>query len=507
MLQPTRTTRSPKRRISLTVYISLLLAFTAIGPLLVTIGSLEFFLRPALISQIRSDIEKDTQMRIQLIDAYFAERLNDVKTLSESTAVKDLLSGDRESSALASNVLFNAQHRDVVNYISISLLNTQGNNVILTYPVEPLKHGNYYIVPQALQQIQQSSKIVISNVFYDQVGNAASVDLYVRVVSNDYHLLGFVRASLGLHRIWEPVDTEPQINGTGSYATILDQNGVRIAYTNPDHSGFTHPKYLFTSVSPIRADLQQQIKDEDLYGNSGVPVTALPDQQLADVQHLPTIFQAQYPEQSQSYEAARVSSTIVPWTYILFKPTHIVTGLADQQLLSIIAIIVLILVAAVPIGVITGRRISLPILRSVSALRDNSQSLKTLATEEHVVAKEQSWMVEASLVAQKSVKYYTKATGVAAQRIHALGTELARNSQRVDARRFHQALHDIVEAAAYIERAIQHQENVNEKLDTVLRVTTQATEQLTQGAKSTDDAAAQLEYIVDQLTAVVGKKK
>ena len=46
-------------------------------------------------------------------------------------------------------------------------------------------------------------------------------------------------------------------------------------------------------------------------------------------------------------------------------------------------------------------------------------------------------------------------------------------------------------------------ETMNEKLATSLRVTTQATEQLTRGASSTNEAATQMEYIVQQLTSVV----
>jgi methyl-accepting chemotaxis protein len=184
----------------------------------------------------------------------------------------------------------------------------------------------------------------------------------------------------------------------------------------------------------------------------------------------------------------------------------VVTGIADQQLFSIIATVVIVLVLAVGIGVITGRRIAQPIARSVRSLRRNSVSLKTLANEEHTVATEQSWMVEASQVAQESVKYYTKAASIAARRIHTIGTELTKNPRSFDAFKLQRSLQEMVEAAEYIERAIHHQENMNEKLATALRVTTQATEQLTKGAKSTDDAATQLEYIVGQLTAVVGER-
>jgi len=503
------TTAFAKRRFSLSVYISLLLALTAVVPILVTIGSIEIFLRPALIDQVSADMERDAQTRVQLIDAYLAERLNDIKTLSQSIPIKSLLAGDQNSKEMAQNVLFTTQHRDIANYISLSLLNGQGN-VILSYPAAPLPHGKYLILPGILQQLQQSGKVLISDVFYDQTGNNASVDIYARVVDDDYHLLGIVRASLGLHRIWEPVDSDAQVNGTGSYATILDQNGIRIAYSNPDRSGFTHPTYLFKAVAPISLAFQQRIVDEDLYGNSSNPVSLAADQKLVDIQHnhqLPTLFQIDPVGQNQTFEAARYNSTVVPWTYFVFKPFNAVTGIADQQILGIILIIVVLLIVAILVGLVTGRRITLPILHSVTGLRKNSQSLKMLASKEHRIATEQTWMIEGIQLALESVKYYTNAASVASRKIRVMSIELRQHPNNFDAYRANRALQEMMGIAEYIERAIKHQEMMNEKLAIALRVTTQTTEQLTGGAKSTDDAALQLEYIVNQLTAVVGEEE
>src|SRR5581483_5332447 len=268
-----------KRRTSLAVYLSLLLVFTAIVPLLVTVSSIVIFLRPALISQISADMERDAQTHVQLTDTYLAERLNDIKTLSESTAIKGVLTNNQASRAAASDLLFNVLHRDIANYISITLLDSQ-DNIVLTYPAAPLRHGKYLVQPEALQQIQQTGKVYISDVFYDPVANNPSVDLYARVINENFQTLGIVRASLGLHRIWQAVDSEPQTNGSDSYAFVLDQHGVRIAYTNPDHSGFTHPQYLFKASSPLPADFQQRIKDENLYGNDSTAVTNIDDPTL-----------------------------------------------------------------------------------------------------------------------------------------------------------------------------------------------------------------------------------
>ena len=186
-------------------------------------------------------------------------------------------------------------------------------------------------------------------------------------------------------------------------------------------------------------------------------------------------------------------------------PLNVFTGIADQQLLTTILVALLMLVIALIIGLLVGRRVALSILRSVSLLHKNSEALKSLAEEEHVMATEQGWMVEASQTALDSVRYYTNATGVAIQRIQMLGTGLLRDQQNLSTRKLNKSLQDIVSAANYIERATHHQETMNDKLQMTLRVTNQSSDQLTHGATSTNEAASQIETIVEQLTAVVGE--
>lgn len=505
MLQENAISR-PVRRLSLSAYISLLLIAIALVPLVVTVISIEILLRPALISQISGDMERDAQTHVQVIDTYFSERLNDVQTLSNSAPVKSLLSGTATSRNTASDLLFSVFHRDVADYISLSLINSRGN-VVLSYPSAPRPHGKYLIQPTALKQLPASEKVLISDVFYDPLANNPSVDLYSRVVNNTSQSIGVLRASLSLHRLWQPVDSETQINGTGSYAFVLDQHGVRIAYTNSDHSGFTHPPYLFKATQPLSDDFKRSITDENLYGNDANAVTSINDSGLAQIHNnpqSPLIFQLDPVGQGQTFQVARYNSTVAPWTYFVLRPLNSVTGLADQQLFTIIIIVAALLVLALIIGVRVGRGISLPVMRSVASLRKNSLSLKTLADEEQVVASEQSWMVEAAQTALQSVKYYTNASSVAVQSLSNICMALQQRGYN-DAATMNQALNEMIEATRYIDSAIKHQENANEKLASAIRVTTQATNQLTSGARSTDEAADQLEQVVHQLVSVVGQ--
>lgn len=509
MIQTLRSSFAPRRRFTLSVYISFLLISIALLTLIAAISSIEVFLRPALINQVSSDMEKDAQTHVQLIDTYFSERLNDVKILSSSQPLKALLSGNGNNPGAASDLLFSAFHRDVADYISISVLDTR-EQVVLTYPATPQKHGQYLVQPEALAQLQTSSGVVASDVFYDPLANNPSIDLYARIFNDNFQSIGTIRASISLHRLWEPVNSETQANGVGSYAFVLDQHGVRIAYTNPDHSGFTRPHSLFKAVAPLTAGFQQQIQNENLYGNAANAVESVGDSTLAAVQkdtqqtQQASIFQFDPSGQGQTFVAARYSSTVFSWTYFVLKPLSAVTGPADQQLQTVILIVSVVILCAVIVGGLAGRRIALPIMRSVLALRSSSQILKSLADQEQTVATEQTWMVEASQVALKSVKYYAVAARKASRRLAFLCADLKQDPSHFDQARLAGVLAEMAQIAEYIDAALKHQDQANEKLASSIRVTTQTATQLTRDAKSTDETAAQLEQIVQQLTRVVG---
>ena len=490
----------------LSVYIPLLLACAVIFPLLITIISSEIASRPALIAQSSTGMETDAKTRIQLIDAYFVERLKDIQMVSQFMPVRKFLLGYAQSQNEALDELVSVQHRDAANYISWSLFDAQGRQV-LSYPTAPQLHGSYFILPEDFAQLQHANKQLVSDVFYDATRNQASVDLYARVISDNFHILGFVRASLELYHIWDIVDSETSASGPGSYALILDENGVRIAYTNPDPFGLTHPAALFKAIAPFSPAFAQRVKNENLYGSNKLPFSVQADRTLAASQnavHSSSTFEITPSDQKQSFQAARYSSPVVPWTYIIFKPLSQVTSIADQQLRSTVLIGIIVLLLALLAGLTTARRITRPILRSVTFLLGSSQLLKTFSNQEYVIVQEQSWMVEASRLGLQSVRYYTNANSVAAARLQEICDELLNSSGYRDPEQVRRAVKELLGAAAYIQQATKYQDDTSEKLAAAIRVTTQVTDQLTVGAKSAEEAAIQLEGIVDQLRTLVG---
>jgi hypothetical protein len=498
--QPTHRTR--KRRLSLSLRVSLLLMAVAIIPLLITLAYSELLARPALIAQANTAMQTDAQSRVQLVDTYLSERMLDAETLTQVPTVQQFLeftpqftSADlrtRAGYALAAGLIRDSR------YAVWTLFDTEGKPR-LSFPVTipPQLHGLSYVPPDLLREVL-SGKPVFSPVYYSPVTHRASLEIYAPIVNSaafPHTLLGFMRSTLNLDYIWNVVQSDQGANGNGSYAFILDQNGVRIADTN------TH--LLFTAVAPLSTQAQQAINSESRYGNQ-FTVPLKPDNQRVTLRSNTTL-QMIPAGQSETFQVAQHAVATVPWTYFVLSPASTVTSVADKQLTITIIIVGAVLVLAALIGLSLGQVITKPILQSVERLRRNSSALKMLSTKQQSSASEQTWVIDSTQVGLQSVQYYTDATRIAARRLHEVGIDLMQNWNSLDPATIRQILSQIIGAAQYIEKSVRYQTSSNQKLSTAIKVTTQVNEQLAEGASSASSAAEELENVVDELRQVVGR--
>ncbi len=479
----------------------------AIVPLLLTIVISEMQIPPALTAQANAGMARDASTRTELIDTYFSERLLDTQTLAQVPSVQTFLEAPpsmtptyQDLASHATYALGAGRFRDK-RYSIWALFDPQGH-LRLAYPTNPQQHGMYLVPPENLQAVQ-AGKTFASAVYYLPQTQKASVDIYSPIVSATTHaFIGMIRATLNLDYIWQIVNEDQGSNsgnGIGSYAFILDENGVRIA--DPQRAN------LFKAIASLPADVQQTISNESRYGTSAM-VSVLPDPALASKLHSHAshaTFQMQLAGKTEQFAVVQQHTTVVPWSYFVLSPVSTVTAVANTQLLftTLIALAITIIVAIG--GIIAGRRISSPIMNSVDYLRNNSLALSELAVRQRDAASEQMWVVDSSHIGLQSVQYYTQATQFAAHQLHELGAELGQRWEYLDTQEARQKLERIIAAAKYIEQAAQYQESSNEKLATALKVATQVTEQLAHSATSATDAASQLEQVVKQLRYVVGK--
>src|SRR5260370_35986635 len=98
---------------------------------------------------------------------------------------------------------------------------------------------------------------------------AAAAQLAKNIQSVPDPLVGFLQATLRLDQVWQIVGGEQGANGVGSYAFIVDQNGVRVAEPNVSER--------FTAVAPRNPELQHALSPESPYrtGKPG-PVDNVP---------------------------------------------------------------------------------------------------------------------------------------------------------------------------------------------------------------------------------------
>ncbi len=480
---------STRKSLPLSIRISLWLIAASILPLLLTLIISVVQSRSALINQSSRTMETDAQTHAQLIDNYLSQKLLILKSLDYTPLVQEFLFDH----GLAINKLLDTD-------IKVATFFSPQGKVLLSYSlygVKPQPHGKYMIPPEDAQQIAKGQQFV-SGVYYNPVTHQSTVDLYTPVYSIALkRLLGVVRDTLALDNVWNFVNSEKGANGSGSYAFILDQNGVRVV--DPD------PNALFTSIAPLDATMQQHIIDENLYGKtSTVPVLA--DADLSSIQRQPdpaVTFQEVPAGKNESFQVTRRQLSSVPWTYFVLTPVNEVIAVANQQLLIIVLIASAIVLPVAVIGWIVGNRISSPIKRSVDSLVKNSHVLNQLAEREKNASSEQVWIVEASKTGLKSQQYYTEASQIAVRQLNKLGRDVLQQ-QYVDLQSTLNAIAHMLNIGLYFEKAIAYQNETNNKVAAAVKVTNEVAEQLASGAISASEAANELDWIVSQLRQIVG---
>jgi hypothetical protein len=493
-------------RLSLTVRISSLLVLAVVLPLLITVVGSEVILRPTLLSQASTEMGNDAQSHAQSIDSLLIAHLQDLESLGQYLATQRFLAGDARFKQQALSELTVGYRLDA-NYSMWTLFNMQ-SKALLSSPAFPQPRGKYMIAPEIMAALNAPHKTYISDIYFDGTTHMAFIDMYTTVASATGKLLGIERATLNLTDIWTGVNNETNA-AAGSFAMILDGHGVRIAYTNNDTTLTTFPPELFTAAIPLSQQLQQRIKNEDLYGNdSRAPVKFLSDPTLASQlqnPNGPATFQFTPALQGEPFQAYRVSLQVVPWSYLVLRPVNTITQAANQQDIYLVLLAGIIMFLAAIVGLVVGRGIARPILQAVSLLTGSSQMLKTLAAREEATAKEQKWIVDSSRKGLESVQYYAEASGIAARKLDVVGKELAQNQGNIDPYHMRHRLGEIVATANYLEKAARHQEKSSQGLSTAIRITTQVTEQLLSGAISAAEAADQMEEVIKRLRQVVGE--
>lgn len=520
-----------RRRLSLSVRLSLLVLFAALLPLAAVVGINDYFARGTLIKQGTNALTTDANAKAAVIDNYLAERLADGEALAQlPTTPAYLTCIDAQalppeqaaaveaeancadptqgftfyqgSNCRALNVGIARGNDPVAKqnyYLQWSLFDAKADWLLMSGSSTCATHGHTTVAKEDYAQVMHN-KSFISDVYYDPQAKHAYVQIYTPIVPKpgSNQVLGFLRATLTLDSVWSVVASDSGANGTDSYAFITDENGIRIADA--------HTTDLFTAVQPLDSATAQLISSEQRYGSSGVQQVSLPAVASALKSNTPTqSFQgAADPGSNLTYQFVRIHLNTVPWSYFALSPLSTVTQVADDQIRTSLISAAVIVVLAVLIGLLVGRGTTHPVRDSAAELVGAATALKKLASRQQSSAGEQQWVVDACKTGLDSVSYLSDAMNQAARRIIDASNWFSEYWDRLNEEQARRTVQHLLELARYIDEAARRQQASSERMGKAIAVTMQVSDQLVAGATAATQSADQLEQVVRDLRHVVG---
>lgn len=486
-----------RRRLSLSVRLSLLVLFAALVPLIAVLGINDYFARNALVNQGHQALTTDAQAKVSLVDRYIYERLSDGVALATlPTAPAFLACAEATQLPAQEAAVINAQancldpqlgidfykgsnqralcvglERDP-NYMQWSLYTARGN-ALLSYvltndPKNPCKAATKTsVVPTQDLALAQKGQPFTGAVHYDQSGNYAYMNLYtpIRSSASASTVLGFLQAQLRLDYIWGVVNGENGANGTGSYAFITDASGTRIA----------------------------SAKSSELFTKQSLPASY---QYVREQVHIANPF--------KTIDPVAPAEIALPWTYYDLSPTSTIEAVANNQIRTSLISAAVVALLAVLIGLFIGRRLTVPVRSSVTDLQGAATSLKQLASRQQSSAGEQQWVVDACRTGLESVRYLSDAMNQAAQRVIEASNWFSDYWDRLTEEQARRTVQHLLDLAHYIDEAARRQQTSSERLGKAISVTMQVSDQLVAGASAATTSADQLEQVVGDLQRVVG---
>ncbi|HEX6543148.1 MAG TPA: hypothetical protein VF040_15435 [Ktedonobacterales bacterium] len=510
--------KGARRRLPLSARLTLLVLFAALIPLAAVVGINDYFARGTLLNQGHAALSTDANAKATLVQTYIRERLLDGQALASlPTAISMLACIDlptppptlacdtqgilyKESSqrALAVGMVRDSNYTLWSIYDAAGHMRLTSNTDVQKSAPPPTKDD--------LDQVLKQGKQRVSQVYYDPATRHAFVRLYTPITALDPATtrptgpaLGFLQSTINLDYVWNIVNGEQGLNGTGSYAFMTDENGIVMADPNQND--------LFTAVLPLGADTQNQITSEKRFGTTNqVQQRVLPGVQssLASQKSEDTFEGIAQPGASAQYQFVRVRLKEVPWSYFVLSPVATVTRVADDQIRTSLLSAAVIAIVAILIGLFVGNRTTRPVRGSVDELQGAAAALKELASRQEGSAGEQHWVVDACRTGLESIRYLSDAMNQAAHRIIDASNWFNDYWDRLTEDQARRTVQHLTELAHYIDEAASRQQASNDRMDKAITVTQQVSDQLVSGASAANRSASQLEQVVDDLQHLVG---
>lgn len=221
------------------------------------------------------------------------------------------------------------------------------NMAVREYFVEALA-GNANISDPLISLVTNKPVQVFASPVKDEQGN----------------VLGIIRARLSLATLQRFVESDLGVEGPGSFAMLLDENGIRLADSRSKTDKSILDKLLYRAIAPLPAEVDKQLVAEQRFGRSAATkVEVLPLSELATAITNKQVsgIDTKVDLDNQPYRAAYSNLTYKPWRYVLVAPASTFTEVADRTVFMVIAASLIALVAAFILALNLSRSITVPI--------------------------------------------------------------------------------------------------------------------------------------------------
>jgi C4-dicarboxylate-specific signal transduction histidine kinase len=319
--------------------------------------------RNALLIQGAVSLQDAGRSTAQALDGVLAEQSDFIRVVGLMPEVVRYAQNQNDPAARAAAqlVLVSAVQKSP-EYESIAIIRPDGRISLSTNPDEVGSDLNLHLYfTQALK-----GESYVSDPDASPISGQPMIFYSAPIKDTSGSVRAVVRSTVNMDSLWDLVEKDQNIGGTGSFSTLLDENGIRIADSNSrgNRQAFER-NLLFRAIAPLPASVEKTLLDEQRFGKSsgGVQVVPLPEIAARMSSGEPGVFTTRSDINNAQNQAVIVSLAYKPWRYVLSSPNETYTAPADMVTLFAAIVAVVLAVIVIGLSIALSRNITRPLLQ------------------------------------------------------------------------------------------------------------------------------------------------
>ncbi len=319
--------------------------------------------RGALLAQGTVTLQSASQATARQIDAKLSEQREFIRVVGLLPDVVryvqnpfDLVARD------AAQRVLTATTEKAGDYESVAIVSKEGTIILSSFANDvgaDVKFRPYF--QEALKGATYISDPAIS-----VVTGQPAIFYSAPVKSDSGAVLAVVVSRVRIDAIWELVEADDGVAGSGSFGMLLDENGLRLAHSSSKGNRQTvQDILLYRAVAPLPANVETTLVAEKRFGKAtatDVQILPLPDVALRLTGSDTSIFETRADTNSVRNQAAMIKLQNKPWRYLVAAPLATFTATADRTTLLIAILSIVVGGVAVVIALILSRSITRPLV-------------------------------------------------------------------------------------------------------------------------------------------------